>query len=305
MEQILTLDEAIQCAKGFKNFDGVSMAVSLHPEWLTTIPEDRKWAIIHHVVYSKDIEHLDRLLVPQKSNPNFRLLAESRATETILDIANILTDQGQMRQHIQRLVELDKMLNYAKSCQWDQCFEIVHANPSYGNEKPPYRRFYLVHHLACANEIEQFERFEKIRNFAFNLNLRVDRKRINAIARENNCIQFAEYIEKRYPQDFQADEINDQFFQPSDLAKEYTDRFNGLMEQRYIPQEAEWSMSPATNQYTRSEADKQMKAKLLKQQQEKAEAKKAKAVIMQHPIDTIRSILTCSLTQAIVKDPGR
>lgn len=300
MERILTLDEAIQCAKDFDNFDGVLMAVSLQPQWLTTIPGARQWAIIHHVVYSKNIEHLNQLLAQQKSNANFRLLSESRKNETILDIAKVLNDEKKMYQHIERLVQLDQMLNYAKNCEWDSCFEIIQANPSYGNKKPPYRQFYLIHHLACAGEIEQFERFQQIPGFTFDLNLRVDRKKINAIARENRRIQFAEYIEGKYPDEFRADEVDDQFYQPSDMAKQHTNQVNGLMDTRNLPPIFEWSLAPAANHLTRAEVDKHAGPKLIKQQQEKA-----KAASTSNPTDQIRTILTCSLTHAIVKDPGR
>jgi hypothetical protein len=147
MDNILSFPDAVECAKNFKNFDGVLMAVNLHPEWLTTIPESRNWAIIHHVVYSSNIDHLDRLLVTQKVNKNFNLLAESRKKETILDIAKVLNSQ-EMLKHIERLVKLDEMLNYAKKCEWDKCYNIVQANPNYGNEKPPYRRFYFINNNA-------------------------------------------------------------------------------------------------------------------------------------------------------------
>jgi hypothetical protein len=301
MDDILTLQEAVESAKNFENFDDVLLTVTLHPEWVTTIPGERNWAIIHHVVYSGDIEHLDRLLTSQKSNKNFRLLVESRKNETILDIAKVLNDEGKMYKHIQRLVTLDEMLDYAKSSQWDKCYEIVQANPNYGNEKPPYRRFYLIHHIACANAIKQFERFEKIPNFKFNMNLRADQKKINVIARENNGLEFAKYIEKNYQKYFEED---DALYEPSNVSRQHTNQMNYLMEQRNISQESDLSFGPVKNLYTRGEADKQMKEKLLKQQAEKAKANKEKKVIHQYPIDTVRSLLTCHLTNAIVSDPG-
>jgi hypothetical protein len=305
MDDIPDLQEAIECAKNFKNFDDVLMAVSLHPEWLIAIPEKRNWAIIHHVVFSGEIKHLDQLLVSQKSNKDFRLLVESRKHETILDIAKLLNDEGKMYKHIERLVTLDEMLDYAKNSQWDQCYEIVQANPNYGNEKPPYRRYYLIHHIACANDIKQFERFKKIPKFTFSMNLRADKKKINVIARENNGLEFAKYIEKNYPAYFEEDEQDNQLYEPSNALKQHTDQMNCLMEQRNISQESDFSFGPVTNMYTRGEADKQMKEKLLKLQAEKAKAaNQTNKVINQYPIDTVRSLLTCPLTHAIVTDPG-
>ena len=304
MDNILSLQEAIESAKNFKNFDGVQMAVSFHPEWLTEIAGERNWAIIHHVVYSGNIEHFDQLIALQQWNKGFRLLVESRKNETILDIAKLLNDEGKMYKRIERLVTLDKMLDYAKSSEWDACYDIVRANPNYGNEKPPYRRYYLIHHIACANEIEQFERFEKIPNLRLAMNLRADQKKINVIARENNCADFAKYIERKYRKHFEEDEEEDRLYEPSNASRKHTDQVNHLLEQRNIAQESSFSFGPVKNAITRGEADKQMKEKLLKQQAEKAKANQANKATTQYPIDTVRGLLTCPLTHAIVTDPG-
>jgi hypothetical protein len=306
MDNTLSLQDAIECAKNFKNFQGILLAVSLHPEWLTTIAENRKWAMIHHIVYSGNIDHLDQLLALQKMNPKFNLLVQSRNHETILDVAKVLDDERKMFTHIERLAKLDEMLNYAKDCQWDKCYEIVQDNPNYGNEKPPYRRFYLIHHIACANEIEQFERFQKIKGFDFTMNLRAERKKINVIAREGNGVEFAKYIERNYPTYFQDDKQDDKLYEPSDEAKKHTNDINILMERRNIPQEPDLSFGPIANVVTRGEADHKMKQKLIKQQQElQQQQQQAKKPILEHPIDTIRILLTCSLTHAIVTDPGQ
>jgi hypothetical protein len=62
------------------------------------------------------------------------------------------------------------------------------------NEKPPYRRFYLAHHLAYMGELNIFKNLSDI--CQFKLDLLVDNKTIDQIARENNHIEFAEYIER-------------------------------------------------------------------------------------------------------------
>jgi hypothetical protein len=77
------------------------------------------------------------------------------------------------------------------------------------------------------------------------------------------------------------------------------------MEQRSIVQESEISFGPAPNVVTRLETDKQLKHKLIKQQQEKQQVRKVNNPIMDHSIDKIRNLLTCSLTHAIVTDPGK
>lgn len=53
------LNKAINSAKNFENFQDVLMAVSLHPEWLTCIPEHRIWAILHQVILSGHVNNLE------------------------------------------------------------------------------------------------------------------------------------------------------------------------------------------------------------------------------------------------------
>ena len=307
MDHILSLQEAIEFAKNFKNFDGVCMAVQFHPEWLTVIPENRMWAILHHIVFSGVTGHLDRILPLQLSNKEFRLLVETRDKQTALSIAKLHGDQSEMLKRIEKLVKLDEMLNYAKECMWNKCFDIVAENPIYGNEKPPYRRFYLIHHMAFANQIEQFEKFQTIENFKFNLTLRADRKKVNVIAREGNGAEFAQYIEKKYLTYFDDDEDNDdadhKYYEPSETAKNHTKYINCVIEQRNVLYESDLFSAPA-EQLVRSEMDKKMKEKLLKQEKSIKQTNSTNKS-HEHPKDAILSILTCSLTNAIVNDPGK
>ena len=303
MDTILTFEEALNCAKNFENFDDIYVAVSLHPDWLTAIPEKRAWAIIHHVTLSGNISHLDQLLALQTPKKDFRLLTESRHQKTILDIARAVKDGGQILKHIERIVKLDEMLNYARTCDWDKCYDIVSANTEYGNQKPSYRRFFLIHHMACANAIKEFERFSSIPGFRFILNLRADRKKINQIARENNGIEFAKYIERKYPTIFENDTQDDRLYEPNDQAKEHTKNVNIVMAQRNLGHAPETSSSllPSPNAKTRGEVDRETKEALSRQKRTANVSK----IMSNNSIDAIRSLLTCSLTQAIMTDPGR
>jgi hypothetical protein len=299
MADILSLQEANVCAKNFENFQGICMAVTLHPEWLTEIPTGRRWAILHHVVYSGNIGHLNQLLAKQDNNNNFRLLSPTAEKETVLDVAKLRDNQSGMLQHIERLVKLDELLNYAKDKKWDKCYEIVKANPRYGNEKPPYRQFYLIHHMACVDAIDEFEQFEKIENFKFDLTVRANRKKINAVAREHRGQNFAKYIEEKCAAFFSDD---DNLFEPTPQSKQHTNHVNTLMEQRPAFFESEPLFAPAQNVVTRGEVDKEVQHKLGKKPPPKITAKNP---VTNHSIDAIRSILTCPLTDAIVTDPGK
>jgi hypothetical protein len=216
MDDTDLLHKAINHAKNFQNFSEVLMAVSLHPEWLTIMPEGRKWAILHQVIFSGDVSHLDQLLALQKSNTQFRLLTATRDKETIFNIAALRKDVPDMMNRLEQLVKLDQMLNYAKIGKWDQCYNAAKENPSFVNEKPPYRRFYLLHHMACDDAIVQFERFKQIPNCLFDLNLRANHKKINVIAREEKNGKFADYIEKEYPILLEKDDSTmDELYKPS------------------------------------------------------------------------------------------
>jgi len=301
------LHQAINSAKNFEKFQDVLMAVSLHPEWLTIIPDDRRWAILHQIIFSGDISHLDQLLALQKSNKDFRLLTNTRDNQTILDIANSRQDIPQMVKRIQQLIKIDEMLNYAKDCQWDQCYNIAKENPTFVNEKPPYRRYYLIHHMASANAIEQFKRFKQIKGCVFDSTLRADRKKINVIAREENRPEFAAFIEEQFPSLLDTDdsESND-FYKPSKEAIQQTKNVTLLVQKNVVKNLDEDLMGESSTPKTRNEVMQQIAAvrsqHVRKQNQAtnatvQAEEEKRKLLVLDN--------LTCPLTLAIFIDPGK
>ncbi|CAF1349690.1 unnamed protein product [Adineta steineri] len=299
MSNTLSLQTTCEDAKHFRNFTGILMAISLHPEWLVKIPEGRAWAILHHVVYSGEVNQLEQLLALQKSNTAFRLLSPTSKNETVLDIAKLRPDQKEMLQRIERLVKLDEMLAYAKDCEWDKCYSIIEENPSYGNEKPPYRRFYLIHHIAADNNIEQFKIFKKIQNFKFDVTLRADRKKINIIAREEGSNVFADYIEQEYSSYFDDDEIDDQLYEPSDTALQQTNKINVLMEQHNIFQDSNFNLGPAEIKKPRRAVD----AEVEKTQPKPKQASNQSQSGVGYSVGFIQNLLKCSLTGFTVTDP--
>lgn len=302
------LEQAINNARDFKNFPDILMAVSLHPEWLTLIPEHRKWAILHQVILSGDVDHLNQLLALQKSNKTFRLLTNTRDNQTVLDIAKLRKDVPVMEARIKHLIKLDELLSYAKDCKWDQCLQIIRENPNIVNEKPPYRRFYLIHHMACANAIKEFEEFKRIKDCVFYINLRADRKKINVIAREENQPEFAAHMEKNYPILLDSDDPeDDEVYTPSEEAKRNTNAINALMEQKAIVKDLDRDlMGESTKPKSRAEVllqinelrtqrDKELKDK--SSQAAKAEEQQNQEMMVDN--------LTCPLTFCIFVDPGR
>jgi hypothetical protein len=302
------LHKAINSAKNFENFQDVLMAVSLHPEWLTIIPDDRKWAILHQIIFSGDVEHLDQLLALQKSNQEFRLLTNTRDKETVLDIANLRQDAPKMIKRIEQLIKLDEMLNYAKICQWEECYKIAKENPTFVNEKPPYRRYYLIHHMATANAIKEFERFTQIKGCKFDLTLRADRKKINVIAREENCPQFAEYIEKQYPilLDENDPEIDD-VYKPSEKSLQQTKAITLMVQKNVVKDLDEDLMGEAPKpQKSRHEVVKHLAAIRSQHEKEQNHASNAALQIKEEKRKVlVLDTLTCPLTLAVFVDPGK
>ncbi|CAF1207109.1 unnamed protein product [Rotaria magnacalcarata] len=296
MDEELSLDEIISYAREFQNFEKVFSAVYLHPNWLTTIPPTRRWAILHHIVLSGNTVHFDQILPSQKSNAQFRLLTKTADQETILDIAKSHVYLSDMLKRIERLIKLDELLNYAKEGKWDQCIEIVKQNPSYGNEKPPYRRFYLIHHLAYSNAVEAFKEFLKIENFQFSLLLRVDGKKVNDIAREAKCEAFANFIEKDYAAFFDDDDDDDVLYEPS-AAQSRLDQHdaNIIIVPHAICHEPKSSCEPEKKLMNRAEVNKLVPRK--------SKPINISNIPTRYSSKTILNLLTCSLTRATVTDP--
>jgi hypothetical protein len=200
------------------------------------------------------------------------------------------------------------MLNYAIQCKWDQCYNIVKENPSFVNEKPPYRRYYLIHHMACVNAIEQFERFKQIKDCKFDLTLRADRKKINVIAKEENQPKFAAYIEEKCPSLLDEDDSDENdIYQPSDEAVKHTKAINTLMEQKNTIKDLDYNLMGKSGK-TKSREEVMQQINALQTQHEikqeatnhvdlKAEEDKRKDIVL--------NILMCPLTLAVFIDPGK
>jgi hypothetical protein len=301
------LHKAINCAKDFQNFEDVKMAIVLHPDWLTLIPEGRQWAILHQIILSGDVNHLNQLLALQKSNQGFRLLTNTLDHKTILDIAKSRADAPQMKARIEQLIKLDEMLNYARNCEWDQCYNIVREDPSLFNEKPPYRRYYLIHHMACSNAINEFKRFKQIKGCIINFTLRADGKKINVVAREAEHPEFAKFMEEQYPNlldnnDSERDEIS----KPSEEAIRKTKNVTLMMQKCVVKDLDDELLGEAHKPKSRAEimqhvrdirSDEGRSRNRAGNVPSKVEEEKQKSLVLDN--------LTCPLTTNIFIDPGK
>lgn len=151
--------------------------------------------MLHQIVFSGDTTHLNEVLALQAGNASFRLMFTSKDGKTVRDVAaereHIHTA---MLRRIDRLILMDELLNNAKSRKWDLVKQSILANQDIVNEKPPYRRYYLAHHLAVVGQLDIFKELTEICHF--NLTLTADGKTVSQVARAHNKINFAEYVEE-------------------------------------------------------------------------------------------------------------
>ncbi|CAM4850068.1 unnamed protein product, partial [Rotaria magnacalcarata] len=118
----MTIDDLQKSARSNKDFEAIEQGIIDHPEWLIQIPNGRKWAIIHQLVYHGNVDQLNRLLVLQTQNPQFLLLSKTADKKTVLDIARDEMKRNEaMYQRIERLVTMDELLANAKIGNWELC----------------------------------------------------------------------------------------------------------------------------------------------------------------------------------------
>jgi hypothetical protein len=150
--------------------------------------------MLHQIVFSGDVMHLNEVLALQAANPEFRLLCKTLDDKTIREVASDRAHvHPQMLRRIERLVAVDQLLSNAKDRKWELVKQCITLQPDIVNEKPPYRRFYLAHHLAFVGDLDMFKELSK--KCHFKLDLLAENKTISQVAREHNHAAFAEYID--------------------------------------------------------------------------------------------------------------
>lgn len=150
--------------------------------------------MLHQIVYCGNVTHLNEVLAYQISNQEFRLLFKALDDKTVREVAMERAHiHPQMLRRIERLVAIDQLLANAKDGKWELVRQFLRQQPDIINEKPPYKKYYLAHFLASTGQLNMFIDLSRI--CQFRLDLTADNKSIEQIARENNHIQFAEYIE--------------------------------------------------------------------------------------------------------------
>ena len=302
--ETLSFEETIKCAKDFKNLDRVILMVSMHPEWLTYIPEMRRWSIFNQIVFSGDTLLLNRILSTQINNPDFNFLCRNRENMTVVDIANLhqKPEGTKMKQRIEQFSKLDELLHSAKQADWKNCRLILEKDPSYVNSKPPYQRFYFINYLALANEVEQLKIVETIANLRFDFTLRVDQRKINIFAREHQANEFAQYLEEKYPAEFSPSAIDDAFYQANQENQLRNLRLDGLINDSVSIVAENVNVHPVAEKNDRKQVERETLTALNQWREKQAPVR---AIIQLSTLDNIKYLLRCSLTAVIMKDPGK
>lgn len=154
----------------------------------------RRWTILHQIVFSGDIAHLNEVLGYQIDSPDFSFLCKTLDDKTVREVAIERAHvHPQMLRRIERLVAIDQLLSNARNGKWDLVKQCISSQPDIVNEKPPFRRLYLAHYLATTGELDTFKELSK--KCHFKLDLLADNKTLSQTARENNHTEFADYID--------------------------------------------------------------------------------------------------------------
>jgi len=94
---------------------------------------------------------------------------------------------------------MDKFVEYAKGNQINECIKMLEQDGDLANLKPPYRKYYLIHHLAYANNKDAFDKLRQLCNFDYKL-LTNDQKTASEVAIEQKHTRFAHYLETLSPE---------------------------------------------------------------------------------------------------------
>lgn len=190
------LYELYQNAREDRKFDSIEQDVKKNLSWLTTIPPDRKWTILHQIVFHGKVEQLNRLLALQIDNAEFDLRTKTSENETVLEIAQKNQDTNEtMYKHIRQLLEMDELLKNAAKSNWRTCRQVLSRTPDIVNEKPPYSKFYFVHYLVRAGDRQVFDQF--YRDYTLDLTLHTHAgKSVVDVAREAGHNDFADYLQQ-------------------------------------------------------------------------------------------------------------
>jgi len=211
----LTSDEIFDIVKrnDQAHFDLVYQTLLINSTCLCQIPKNETHSILHYIVLHGAYDLFNKVL----AIPNIRLIlltkTLSKPSKDILQIAD--EKKGTSKIHkklyedIKHLNDMDRLVELGKINDINECKKMLTYDPDLINHKPPYRKYYLVHHLAYSNNKDAFDELNKTYKFDLTL-LTSDRKTASEVAFEQNHARFAHYLEKISPQMKQIREEHEQ-----------------------------------------------------------------------------------------------
>jgi len=201
----LSFDEVYDMVKRDEKarYDLVYRTLLAKSDYLTIIPNKGDYSILHYLVLHGALDLFNKVI----AIPNIRfILLTKSATKPGKDILQISNENRtksnnhkKLYQTIDRLVQMDKFVEYAKSNRTNECKKMLEIDEDLANQKPPYRKFYLIHHLAYANNREAFDQLRSLCHFNMKL-LTSGQKTASEVAFEENHKDFAQYLESLSPE---------------------------------------------------------------------------------------------------------
>jgi hypothetical protein len=184
------------------HFDLVYRTLLAKSDYLTLLPDKEQYSILHYLVLHGALELFNKVI----AIPNIRfILLTKTATKPGKDILQISdenrtksSDHRKLHDTIDYLVKIDKFVEYGKNNRTDECRKMLLQDDKLANQKPPYRKYYLIHHLAFTDNKDGFDQLSKICSFDLTL-LTSDQKTASEVAIEQHHSRFAHYLETLSP----------------------------------------------------------------------------------------------------------
>ncbi|CAF1252169.1 unnamed protein product [Rotaria sordida] len=184
-------------------YDLIYRTLLAKSEYLTLMPDNDNYSILHYLVMYGLLDLFNKVI----AIPNIRfILLTKTATKPQKDILQIANEnQTKSSTHkklydtIERLVIMEKFVEHAKNNQINECRKMLQQDEDLANLKPPYRKYYLIHHLAFADNKNAFDQLRSMCNFDMKL-LTNDKKTASEVAFEHNHTRFATYLESLSPE---------------------------------------------------------------------------------------------------------
>lgn len=183
-------------------FEDVYRTLLRRSDYVSVIPQKEQLAILHYLVLHSAVHLFKRIITIPNIQFNILMKTDERPQRDIVEICSKLQKTPEVKELstlIHRLVQIDKFLEYGRRDDYNYISGMADQDEDLINEKPPYRRYYLVHHLAYANDRDGFDKLHKKYNFNLTV-LTSDRETASEIAFQQGHTDFGNYLESLSPE---------------------------------------------------------------------------------------------------------